>query len=126
MFGLLKEEGYISCIYADNRVYNATLTLKGKCLTDICLNQDIIQTLLNMFNEHDLYVKFVHSNNYYGSAVSLNEMEAAWALKTKFCSVLLPEFEFSDMKGVVNSSKISIKMDVDRREVQNRLNHFYD
>lgn len=35
MFGLLKEEGYISCIYADNRVYNATLTLKGKCLTDV-------------------------------------------------------------------------------------------
>ena len=53
-------------------------------------------------------------------------MEAAWALKTKFCSVLLPEFEFSDMKGVVNSSKISIKMDVDRREVQNRLNQLYD
>lgn len=93
---------------------------------DIGLNQDIIQTLLNMFNEHDLYVIFVHSNNYYGSAVSLNEMGAAWALKTKFCSVLLPEFEFSDMKGVVNSSKISIKMDVDRREVQNRLNQLYD
>ena len=288
MFGLLKEEGYISCIYADNRVYNATLTLKGKCLTDaelrlsdkeelqlligkidlieklfhklpenwgdfdvihdvpefqnwlqqiimymqsihdntkdkfvwdtinscnqrmngtndrrifneiagklrgigknidkyyldssieegtmqkmnktpkifishsskdkqqvelivqllremglkqnmifcssvpgydIGLNQDIFQTLLNMFNEHDLYMIFIHSNNYYASAVSLNEMGAAWVLKTKFCSVLLPQFEFSNMKGVVNSSRISIKLDMDRREVQNRLNQLYD
>ena len=34
MFGLLKKEGYISCLYADNRAYNVTLTLKGKNLTD--------------------------------------------------------------------------------------------
>jgi hypothetical protein len=93
---------------------------------DIDLSQDIFQTLLNMFNEHELYMIFVHSNNYYSSVVSLNEMGAAWALKTKFCSFLLPDFDFTDMKGVVNSSKISIKMDAERREVQNRLNQLYD
>lgn len=93
---------------------------------DIGLSQDIFQTLLNMFNEHELYMIFVHSNNYYASVVSLNEMGAAWALKTKFCSFLLPKFDFADMKGVVNSSKISIKMDAGRREVQNRLNQLYD
>lgn len=93
---------------------------------DIGLNQDIFQTLLNMFNEHDLYMIFVHSNNYYESAVSLNEMGAAWVLKTKYCSILLPKFEFSNMRGVVNSNKISIKLDADRREVQNRLNQLYD
>lgn len=93
---------------------------------DIGLSQDIFNTLRNMFNEHDLFMIFVHSNNYYASAVSLNEMGAAWALKTKFCSFLLPKFDFSDMKGVVNSSTISIKMDAERREVQNRLNQLYD
>lgn len=93
---------------------------------DVGLSQDIFQTLLNMFNEHELYMIFVHSNNYYASVVSLNEMGAAWALKTKFCSFLLPKFDFADMKGVVNSSKISIKMDAGRREVQNRLNQLYD
>lgn len=93
---------------------------------DIGLSQDIFQTLLNMFNEHDLFMIFVHSNNYYASCVSLNEMGAAWVLKTKFCSFLLPGFDFSDMRGVVNSNTISIKMDVDRREVQNRLNQLYD
>ena len=93
---------------------------------DIGLSQDIFQTLLNMFSEHELFMIFVHSNNYYASAVSLNEMGAAWALKSKFCSFLLPEFEFANMKGVVNSSTISIKMDTERREVQNRLNQLYD
>ena len=93
---------------------------------DIGLSQDIFQTLLNMFNEHELFMIFVHSNNYYASAVSLNEMGAAWALKSKFCSFLLPEFEFANMKGVVNSSTISIKMDMERRDVQNRLNQLYD
>lgn len=93
---------------------------------DIGLSQDIFQTLLNMFNEHELFMIFVHSNNYYASAVSLNEMGAAWALKSKFCSFLLPEFEFANMKGVVNSSTISVKLDTERREVQNRLNQLYD
>ena len=91
----------------------------------IGLSKDIYDTLLNLFNEHNLYVIFVHSPNYYGSAVSLNEMGAAWVLKTSFCSFLLPGFEYSDMKGVVDASKISIKIDSDRRSVQNLLNELY-
>ena len=93
---------------------------------DIGLSEDIFQTLFDMFNKHELYMIFVHSNNYYASAVSLNEMGAAWVLKTKFCSLLLPGFKLSDMNGVVNSNTISIKMDTDRRDVQNRLNQLYD
>ena len=46
-------------------------------------------------------------------------------LKTSFCSFLLPGFEYSDMKGVVDASKISIKIDSDRRNVQNLLNELY-
>lgn len=93
---------------------------------DIGLSEDIIETLYNKFNEYNLYMIFMHSPNYYSSPVSLNEMGAAWALKNKFCSILLPGFEFTDMKGVVNSSKISLKVDLDRKEVQNKLNLLYD
>lgn len=93
---------------------------------DIGLGDDIFETLHNKFNEHNLYMIFVHSHNYYASPVSLNEMGAAWAFKTKFCSILLPGFDFSDMRGVVNSSRISLKIDVARKEVQNRLNQLYD
>ena len=77
----------------------------------IGLSQDIFETLRGLFNDHNLYVIFVHSPNYYKSPVSLNEMGAAWVLKTDFCSFLTTNMEFSGMKGVVNSSTISIKVD---------------
>lgn len=112
---LLKDMGF-----TQEQVFCSTIPGYG-----IGLSKDIYDTLLNLFNEHNLYVIFVHSPNYYGSAVSLNEMGAAWVLKTSFCSFLLPGFEYSDMKGVVDASKISIKIDSDRRNVQNRLNELY-
>ena len=74
------------------------------------LSGDIFETLRKLFNEHDLYVIFVHSPRYYESAVALNEMGAAWVLKTDFCSFLTKDMSFDQMKGVVNGSKISIKV----------------
>ena len=87
------------------------------------LNDDIFETILSLFKEHDLYVIFIHSPNYYLSPVSLNEMGAAWVLKTKFCSILTKEMSF-EMKGVVNQSKMSIKVDAD--EASARLNELKD
>lgn len=77
----------------------------------IPLSNDIFETLRALFSEHDLYVIFIHSPRYYSSAVSLNEMGAAWVLKTDFCSILTNDMEFSGMKGVVNSNSLSIKVD---------------
>lgn len=74
------------------------------------LSQDIFETLRSLFNEHNLFVIFIHSPRYYKSPVSLNEMGAAWVLKTDFCSLLTSDMEFSNMSGVVNDSKISIKV----------------
>ncbi|WOO35114.1 toll/interleukin-1 receptor domain-containing protein [Anaerocolumna sp. AGMB13020] len=93
---------------------------------DIKLNGDIIETLRELFLKNDLYVLFVHSDDYYQSPISLNEMGAAWALKTNYCSILLPNFPFSAMKGVVNANTISIKMDNSRSEVKDKLNQLYD
>lgn len=72
---------------------------------------DIFTTLRNLFKEHELYVFFIHSPNYYDSPVSLNEMGAAWVLKTHFYSFLTPDMNFSDLKGVINGNKLSIKVD---------------
>ena len=113
---LLKEMGF-----NQDKVFCSTIPGYG-----IGLSKDIYDTLLELFNEHILYVIFVHSPNYYGSAVGLNEMGAAWVLKSNFCSFLLPGFDFADMKGVVDSSKIAIKLDEDRRTVQNHLNELYN
>lgn len=85
----------------------------------ISLSKDIFETLRSLFNEHNLYVIFIHSPRYYKSAVSLNEMGAAWVLKTDFCSFLTADMDFNKMLGVVNGSTISIK--VDTEDVPSRL-----
>ena len=64
----------------------------------------------------------MHSPEYYESAVSLNEMGAAWVLKSNATSLLLPGFDFSGMKGVIGSDSIAIKLDGDQSEVKDRLN----
>lgn len=85
----------------------------------IALSKDIFETLRSLFNEHNLYVIFIHSPRYYKSAVSLNEMGAAWVLKTDFCSFLTADMDFNKMSGVVNGSSIAIK--VDTEDVPSRL-----
>lgn len=89
----------------------------------IPLSGDIFETIRGLFLEHDLYVIFVHSPRFYGSAVSLNEMGAAWVLKTDFCSFLTNDMEYDKMVGVVNNAKLSIK--VDEEEANGLLNDLY-
>ena len=89
----------------------------------IPLSGDIFETIRGLFQNHDLYVIFVHSPRFYGSAVSLNEMGAAWVLKTDFCSFLTNDMDYSMMKGVVNNAKLSIK--VDAKEAPLLLNDLY-
>ena len=76
--------------------------------------------------QYDLHVLFVHSENYYKSPVSLNEMGAAWALKSACTSFLLPGFKFEDMKGVVNGDTIAIKLDADEDELKDKIDQLYD
>lgn len=89
----------------------------------IPLSGDIFDTIRGLFLEHDLYVIFVHSPRFYGSPVSLNEMGAAWVLKTDFCSFLTNDMDYGKMKGVVNNAKISIK--VSESEAPALLNELY-
>lgn len=90
----------------------------------IPLSQDIFETLRGLFNEHDLYVVFVHTPRFYDSHVCLNEMGAAWVLKTDFCSILSHDMSFEDMDGVVNKQSLSIK--VDSSDAPYRLNELKD
>lgn len=89
---------------------------------DIPIDTDIFNYIREQFLQHDLHVIFIHSDNYYTSPVSLNEMGAAWCLKTRATSILLPGFAFDKMKGVVNFSRIAIKLDNDIYEVKDKLN----
>ena len=51
------------------------------------------------------------SSNYYKSVACLNEMGAAWVLQKQYQSILLPGFEFANIKGAINSRNISFKLD---------------
>lgn len=89
----------------------------------IGFNKDIFDTLRDQFKEHNLYVIFVHSKNFYQSHASLNEMGAAWVLKTDFCSFLTKGFNYEDMDGAIRpNDRISIKVDNDN--AKSLLNDF--
>lgn len=86
---------------------------------------DIYEYLEKQFNDNELYVIFMLSDNYYTSPACLNEMGAAWVKKSYYQSILLPGFEFQDVKGAINPRAISFKLD----EIENlsyRLNEMKD
>ena len=92
---------------------------------DIPIDTNIFDFLRGQFLKYDLHVFFIHSSNYYESPISLNEMGAAWALKSTCTSILLPGFPFTGMKGVVNSEDVAIKLDNDETEVKDKLNQLH-
>ncbi len=177
IFGVLKKSGLITCMYADNRAWDHSITFYGKHYFDqeqtkmsekppkifishsskdveyvaqivnlfdgmginqtqvfcsslpgygIPIDTNIFDYLRNQFLEYDLHVIFVHSDNYYKSLVSLNEMGAAWVLRSAVTSILLPGFGFEKMTGVVNNQSIAIKLDGRELELQDKLNQLYD
>lgn len=92
----------------------------------IPIDTNIFEYLRDQFLQYDLHVIFIHSENYYKSAISLNEMGAAWALKASVTSILLPGFEFEQMVGVVNNQSIAIKLSDKDMDLQDKLNQLYD
>lgn len=87
----------------------------------IPLNQDIYDYLASLFRECKLYVIFALSDNYYNSPACMNEMGAAWVLKNEYTSILLPKFEYKEIKGAVNPNKIGMKLDDDDELLKKRL-----
>lgn len=62
MFGILKKEGLITCIYADNRAYNVQLTLKGKSMKQSDLRLSDKEELLELIDQIDEIEKLFHQN----------------------------------------------------------------
>lgn len=88
-------------------------------------SEDIFDYLKDEFQQYELYVIFVLSKNYYNSYACLNEMGAAWVLQSKYQSILLPEFSFSEIRGAINPRKICFRLDdADERNV--RINQLKD
>ena len=93
---------------------------------NVPLDGNIYDYLKEQFQSYDLRVIFMLSQNYYNSPASLNEMGAAWVLQHRYTSVLLPQFDFRDVKGVIDQMRISIKLDSEKYELKARLNELRD
>lgn len=88
--------------------------------------EDFIIYLKNIFNNYHLHVIILHSKGYYNSPICLNEMGAAWVLDCKISSLLVPGFEFRDMKGVIHNFVVATKLDRSNREIRDKLNQMKD
>lgn len=93
---------------------------------NVPLDSNIYSYLKEQFQNYDLRVIFILSENYYKSPSSLNEMGAAWVLQHRYTSILLPQFDFRDVKGVIDQMRISIKLDSEKSELKSRLNELRD
>lgn len=82
---------------------------------------NIFDYLRNHFQNFELHVIFIHSQNFYNSPMCLNEMGATWVFQTNHTSILLPNFNHNDMKGIVKPDEAYIKLDND--DVKDRLNN---
>lgn len=93
---------------------------------NVPLDNNIYDYLKEQFQSYDLRVVFVLSENYYNSPACLNEMGAAWILQYRYTSVLLPGFDFKEIRGVIDQMRISIKLDSEKAELKARLNELKD
>lgn len=119
-----QDKEYVTCLVdflediglTENQLFCSSVPGYG-----IPLDEDIYDYLKQQFQEHDLHVILVLSDNYYQSVACMNEMGAAWILQSKYTTILLPGFEFKEIKGAINPRKIGLKLDSDPIEVKEKL-----
>lgn len=70
----------------------------------IGLGQDFLETIKTELN-NEVIVLFVLSSNFYKSPVSLCEMGATWVKTNEHIPILIPPFDFSDIKGVIPNTQ---------------------
>jgi len=70
----------------------------------IQLGEDFLARLKKELNNNVLVV-FVLSNNFYSSPISLCEMGATWMQTSEHLPILIPPFDFENVKGVIPSTQ---------------------
>ena len=68
---------------------------------------DLYDFIRKEMSNDNLFVIMMLSENYYNSPVCLNEMGAAWVKQSAYQSVLLPGFQYPEIKGTVNPRDMS-------------------
>lgn len=85
----------------------------------------IFDEIRAQFEKHDLFVIFIHSPRFYASHISMNEMGAAWVLRTDYSSFLTKDMTTDLMKeAVVRDDRIYIQ--IGDKQAQYRLNEWHE
>ena len=81
------------------------------------LGKDFLNVIKNELNG-DVFVLFILSSNFYSSVISLCEMGATWIKANDFIPVLIPPFDYEDVKGVIPTTH---GMKINEKEKYNTL-----
>ena len=85
----------------------------------------IFDEIRAQFEKYDLFVIFIHSPRFYASHMSMNEMGAAWVLRTDYSSFLTKDMTTDLMKeAVVRDDRIYIQ--IGDKQAQYRLNELHE
>lgn len=71
---------------------------------NIGLGEDFLETIKKELNQ-DVLVLFILSPNFYGSPISLCEMGATWVKTSEHVPILIPPFDYKDVRGVIPFSQ---------------------
>ena len=87
--------------------------------------KSIFDEIRAQFDKHDLFVIFIHSPRLYASHISMNEMGAAWVLRTDYSSFLTKDMTTDLMKkAVVQDDRIYVK--IGDKQAHYRLNEWQE
>jgi len=86
--------------------------------------KNFCQVIKEQFDQHKLYLIFIHSPRLYDSHVSMNEMGAAWVLQSEYSSFLTTDMQYGNMDAVVRNTDIAIK--IDDEYAKHRMNEWKD
>lgn len=92
---------------------------------DIKEGEDIYECLRSKFEQHNVFVIFLLSKQYYDSPACLNEMGAAWALRSQYSTFVLPGFEIPNIKGAINPRQMAIDLS-DAKRVRGKISQLKD
>lgn len=92
---------------------------------NIGLGDDFLETIKRELNQ-DVLVLFILSPNFYNSPMSLCEMGATWVKTNEHIPILIPPFEYEDVKGVIPYSqgmKVNDKLKINslKEKIENFL-----
>ena len=92
------------------------------------IKEDIYEYLRNLLDSEQVIPIFLLSDNYYSSVACLNEMGAVWIKQKDYFMFLLPEFEFSEIKGAISPRKRGVllwyRSDREEQNLKENLNQF--